>query len=932
MKILKKRSVQSLFLLIFFFLSTNSVYTQDNLLYPMKNYSTEDYLAGTQNWHITELEDGTICFANNDGLLVKNGIDWCTYQTHKKQLLRVVLEYKNKIYVGGGDEFGYFSKDFSGYYKYTSLIKKVSIKWGEIWRIKVLNDKVYLQGGKAIFVFDVHSDRLVNQIKSDQFMYFTIEDKQLIVHSKEGFYTTDESFNLKTNLCAKNQLEKLSIREIFNVNGIPTYFTLSNGIYRFQDNKITACDKPIHNKLINSQIYCATKVKDKILIGTVLDGLYVLDSDLNIIKHINSSSGLINNTILSLGVDHNSNIWVGFDNGIGFIDIRSRCLFYKFDKDIGSGYASLQDKEYTYWGTNQALFYTKENQYSNQINLIPGTQGQVWCLKRIGQDIFCGHNNGLYQIKGNSAVLIDATQGVMNIVRLSDNSDFYFMRSYHNLLLYKYTQNYLTKVANIESPFIISRDVKMDKDNQMWSIDGDSIFRFKIDTNRYCISNYKSYLYPGDKHIFSYNKNILLWYQNELFQYDEKEDKFTNNVALEYLENNRHELIELFSNLPNDVFYKSVKNCKNFIGDLSKVKNQINWNVQMVSHYPNYYILNGNNGFINFDFTKPLDSLSTLKIVISEIKIKSKSDLEYQWIESKRIEYGNNNIRFKFNSNDNLNVEYQYKLIGYDENYSSFSPKNVKEYTNLPEGLYKFEVKAKDNKGNISESSTFEFTIKSPFYRSNLAKAIYVIFFVFALIAAFFAVRFLLKRKEMQLNSIRQKEIEELEKSHKIKTLNKEKAIILIDKERLEESVAHKQRELTNSTHNIIVKNNLLVDIKELLQSIYKEKNIDLRDSKLSKIFDLIDSNINNEEDWVVFENYFSEIHQNFFDNLKKDFPEMSSTDLKLCAYIRLNKSTKEIASLMNISIRGVETSRYRLRKKLDLDRNENIYNLLSKY
>lgn len=927
------KNIQYLILFTILFLNDNFVYSQLNLSYPIKNYSTDDYMAGTQNWHIVELEDGTICFANNDGLLAKNGNDWYVYQTPKKQLLRVLLEYQNKIYVGGGEDFGYFTKDFSGYYRYTSLTDKVSTKWGEIWRIKVLNDKVYLQGGKAIFVFDTNNDRLLNQIKSDQFIYFTIVDDQLILQSKDGFYSMDENFDSKTSLCNREQVERFSIREILNIKGVHTLFTLSNGIYQLENSKITSCNKPIQNKLINAQIYSVIDVNNKILVGTVLDGLYILDYDLNIIKHINSSSGLRNNTILSLGVDHNSNIWVGFDNGIGFIDINTRCLFYDFDKEIGSGYASFKDKEYAYWGTNQALFYTKENQPSNQINLIPDTQGQVWCLKKIGDQVFCGHHNGLFQIKENKAILLDATQGVMNIIRLSNNSDFYFLRCYHHLLLYKYSQNNFIKVSEITSPINIPRDIKLDKDNQIWSTDGDSIYRFKIDTNRHCIDRYISYSYPGDKHIFSYGGNILLWYQGDLLQYNAKEDRFTNDgVILEYSEENKHELIELFYCLPNDVFYKKVKGCEAFIGDLSKVKNQMQWNVQMASYYPNYYILNGKNGFINFDFSKFIDPISQIKVVLSEIKIKSKSDLEYQWIESKELEYGYNNIRFKFSSNDNFNIEYQYKLIGYDENYSLFSTKNVKEYTNLPEGLYRFEIRARDNNGNISECSTFEFIICPPFYRSSFAKVVCVFLLIIALIILFLTIKYLLKRKEKQLDLIRQKEIEELEKNYKIDNLSKERTIILIDKERLEESIAHKQRELTNSTHNVIVKNNLLMDIKDHLQSIYKEKNIDLRDSKLSKIFNLIDSNVNNEEDWAVFENYFSEIHQNFLDNLKKDFPAISATDLKLCAYIRLNKSTKEIASLMNITIRGVETSRYRLRKKLNLDRNGNIYDLLAKY
>lgn len=907
-------------------------YTRDNLVFPIKNYLTEDYRAGTQNWGVIELADGTICFANNDGLLVKNGNDWYTYQTSKKQTIRAVYEYKSKIYVGGGNEFGYFVKNLSGHYTYTSLSDKVSTKWGEIWRIKIIDEKVYLQGGKSIFVFDTKTDRLVNQIKSDNFIYFSVQEKELVFQSDEGFYTTDSNFDNKRVLSEKNKLGSLIIREILYINGELHVFTLSDGIYTYVNNKMISCDKPIHKIASNVQIYCAIKLKNKIIIGTVLDGIYVLDNDLNIIRHINTSSGLKNNTILSLGFDHNANIWIGFDNGISFMDMNTRCLYYNFDKDIGSGYASIKNRNHNYWGTNQGLFYTDDKQGIDKANLIHETQGQVWSLKQIGDAVYCGHHNGLFEIKAGIAQQIDATAGVMNIVQLPDYPDYYLIRCYHHLLLYRYNKGRFEKVSEITSPINISRDIKIDKKNYLWCIDGENLIRFKVNIDKSAIDEYKLYTYPGEKHIFSFGGDILLWSKGSLFQFNTKSNSFVNNVKLKYSEMNKKDMIELFYCIPTDVFYKTVEGCSNFIGDLPKVKGQMLWNTQMLSSYQGYYILNGKNSFIRFDFTKPLDSIRKIRVVLSEIKTKSKSDTEYQWIEGNKFNYDNNNIRFKFNSNDNPNIEYQYKLVGYDDNYSLFFPKNSKEYTNLPEGDYRFEIKAKDENGKISETESFEFTIDPPFYRSVLAKIIYIILLLGLIFMIFALIQFLLKRKEKQLDSIRQKEIEELEKNHKIETLSKEKTIILIEKEKLGESFDHKQRELTNSTHNIIVKNNLLMEIKELLQSIYKEKNIDLRDAQLSKIFHLISSNINNEEDWTVFESYFSEIHQNFFDNIKKDFPDISATDLKLCAYIKLNKSTKEIASLMNISARGVETSRYRLRKKLGLERNENIYKLLSKY
>ena len=113
--------------------------------------------------------------------------------------------------------------------------------------------------------------------------------------------------------------------------------------------------------------------------------------------------------------------------------------------------------------------------------------------------------------------------------------------------------------------------------------------------------------------------------------------------------------------------------------------------------------------------------------------------------------------------------------------------------------------------------------------------------------------------------------------------------------------------------------------IKDSLSSLKSETNIEYRNRHIRKISSLIESNLNTEKDWEVFEFYFNEIHRNFFKSLKSEFPNLTPTELKLCAYIRLNKSSKEISSLMNISLRGVETGRYRLRKKLNLTRDESF-------
>ena len=929
------KKLYSFFIIYLFLISVLKLYSSNNLVYPIKNYLIEDYNAGTQNWDITELHDGTMCFANNQGLLVKNGNDWHVYKTEHYQIIRCVIEHRNKIYVGGGAEFGYFQKDLSGHFNYTSLSNNIETKWGEVWRIETKGDRIYFQAAGTIFVFDAKSDKFINQIQLDRIEYFQIVENDLFFQTtNEGFFSTDFDFRNKKIIVDKTHLSNYMICGISNINGELLIFTINHGIYRFENNVLVPCDRAIHNIASYSQIYCAMLLKDKIVLGTILDGIYILDLNLNIKKHINTRMGLKNNTILSLYADSKDNIWAGLDNGISYIEINSQLLYYKFNKDIGVGYASFKQGAHNYWGTNQGLYYTNDNFSINDIELIPGTQGQVWCLKEIGGKLYCGHHKGLFQVEKNKAIPIADKPGVMNIVRLGKKSNYYLVINYFELFLYKNNKSKGTfeKVSNIDNFLEIPRDIKIDKKDWLWYIKGDELVKFKIDTTKCSIGEYDTYEMKGEKYLFSFDNDILVWLEGSFYQYDQKKLSFSKKDEIIFEPHHRSDLIEMIYHIPIESLCSGISNCDTIIGDLSRLKNRLQWNVQFLSVHDNYYIINENDGFMNYD-TRLVSKLHPqIKIILSEVKINSKADNEYRWIESNDLEYANNNIRFKFSSNDNPNIVYQYKLVGFDENYSPFLSKNSKEYTNLPEGAYNFEVRAKDINGNISEPANFKFTIRPPFYRSNIAKVTYLTLFLLAIIGLSFFVKNLIRRKENQLNIIRSKEIEKLERIHKIEALSNEKTIILIEKDKLEESIAHKQRELANSTHSIIGKNNLLMDIKELLQSIYKEKNTDLRDAKLKEIFNSIDSNINNEEDWAVFENYFSEIHQNFFSNIKRDFPDISPTDLKLCAYIKLNKSTKEIASLMNISIRGVETSRYRLRKKLNLDRNENILDIISKY
>jgi DNA-binding CsgD family transcriptional regulator len=136
----------------------------------------------------------------------------------------------------------------------------------------------------------------------------------------------------------------------------------------------------------------------------------------------------------------------------------------------------------------------------------------------------------------------------------------------------------------------------------------------------------------------------------------------------------------------------------------------------------------------------------------------------------------------------------------------------------------------------------------------------------------------------------------------------------------------HKNRELANSTLNLLHKNKILTSIKLQLSDLL-QKSSDNTDQKheISAIVRKINKELGNEKHQEAFDSYFDEVHQNFIKRLKEAHPVLSPKELRLCAYLKMNLSSKEISSLMNISVRGVEISRYRLRKKLNLDRETNL-------
>ena len=169
-----------------------------------------------------------------------------------------------------------------------------------------------------------------------------------------------------------------------------------------------------------------------------------------------------------------------------------------------------------------------------------------------------------------------------------------------------------------------------------------------------------------------------------------------------------------------------------------------------------------------------------------------------------------------------------------------------------------------------------------------------------------------------------QRRINEL---HQLKLEKREKEIIKLQNEKLADEVKYKSRELADAAIHLEERNSALTRVKSELEKIYKRSG---NDDELRQTLLLLKNIERNNSTWEQFATHFDELNNDFLKKLKDRFQNMTNNDLKVCTYLKLNLSTKEIAQLMNISIRGTEISRYRLRKKLDVPRGKTITDFLN--
>ncbi len=905
----------------------------------VRNFSKEIYGASGQNWSVAQGLGGTIYIANSTGLLEFDGSTWILHPSPDGNIIRAVaVDSSGVVYTSGYQELGYWERDTYGLLRYISLKEKA-------WPLFEPN-VVFLDGSRILFqAFTqilVYEKEEFSSLKFDRFVnsIAIIGGRLFINEIDRGIYELRDTS--KVPLVTGDFFRGKAMRFLLPWDkGSYLLGTASDGLYLVSGGKVEEWKTPLNEQFRKAHVNRACLLlSGDLAVGTILDGIYMVGRDGKPLWHLNTRKGMQNNTVLGLYPDREGNLWAALDLGLDLIVAGRSGGVRQFPVEgIGAVYDAALFEGQLYLGTNQGLFAGEVSASPESFRLVPGTQGQVWDLEVIGRELVAGHNSGTFALLEGEIRQISSISGGFSIRPDPREPGTWVQCTYSNLVKYRLENGKLQLSKVIYNFNELIRFIEFDHLGNLWAGHmhrGIYQLRFNASKDSVRIVRYfgEKSIFGMDHHlrVFNVENRVVFTSGEKLFTYNDLRDEIVpydwlNNLLGEYATTGRIIMggenlywmvtpskiglwrigsgeAVLVREYPVEVFGNQlIRNYEN-IATLSESKAVVCLENGMAvadtqagetPRFPNNLTpeirsvwLNGRDGDSN-----PL----SLENLVYKIPWKLNSfhvRVAFPWFASGKITW-------------------EWLLEGFSPHWNSNGESPVLAFVRLPADKYILKVRATDSWGNRSQELEIPLVVSQPWFWAVPVRIFYLLLTIAAVLL--FRFRIISRTRKMEQRK-REENVREL---------------ITLKNEKLMSEISYKSKELANSTMAIIKKNEFLLDLRELALSQKNQLGARYPDKYSNELLRRIDNHLSSHDEWRIFEINFEQAHETFMKNLKSRYPDLTPGDLRLCAFLRMNLSSKEIAPLMGISVRGVENHRYRLRQKLGLDHDENLIEIILK-
>lgn len=925
----------------------------------VKNHQATDYDGELQNWCGTQLKSGVMCFANNNGVLTFDGYTWQNFKMSGSHIVRSVLAQGDTIFAGSFQEFGYFVKNREGNRTYRSLsaqIKPEKIVNNEFWSVVRIGNDVYFQSFEQIFRFNKATGKVskVSGVEKDTgkdmrpLHIFNYKGRLLAQGLQHTLYRLERGGWKPVPGAQKIDGRVVGIAKDIFATDKGRLFTLTD------DGEIsyltTEADAELAqygiNRIINSK-------NGDLVIGTSGKGIYLISKSGKLLWHmVRRESELCNNMVLGLCLDRSGNIWAMLDEGISMIQMSSpvKMAFSNFyQNDIGMVYGIGRTHSGTILvATNQNAFSVNPNGINGEFfQAIPGTKGQNWCIRTFDLQTFIGGNeNSMEIMPDNSHVTVpgaitDMKRGTIN------GEDVVIQASYYDFTIYRRNPStgLWEKSGIVKDIGMPSFRIETDNDGTLWAqhiVSG--IMRIKLSTDLTRAVEKEFYPTPvkgkeDSKPILMKIRGKVVFADNKAFYvYDEASDSFkpfkelneqlpgiTGAVSATAVDDSRFWLATSSA-------YHLIKYSKGDYTTLLTVPfnnfprkmNGMNCGV-FTDGEKAYFNLNGGIGILNMaGLDNPLSSAAAPCLEIASVGYLSRDKgfiaMPMTVKGGKIPKTGERNLRIVLSYPNFTDVPLHYRFILDGAGKKATTESNTPEasFPYLTPSTYTLTCQVLDDNNRLLASLDYEFKVPQPWALQWWSIIIYIIIAIggILLISRLYA-RYKLKEER------RQSEQERARQEHEIH--RQQLVIAEQQKKLLQQELSKKGKELASMALTAYSRQQTIQDLMKKLSESITHRNTAGFNALSENLKTLAKAESGSDDLWNTFENNFDLIHDHFFRNLRHKYPQLTAKDLRICALTRLNLSTKDMARFQNMSVRGVETARYRLRKKLGLASDVNL-------
>ncbi|MBB3698501.1 hypothetical protein KMW28_15935 [Flammeovirga yaeyamensis] len=885
---------------------------------PIELYESQVYQAEKINWDVSIAPKGFVYFANEQGLLEFDGERWTLYPT--KYNLRCVYATDNLIYVGGKKTAGYF-KRINGKLEYHS-IKAFPKSEEEYWKIFKYKDQLVFQTFSDIYLLTSKGE--VRMIDAAFTTYAYPTDHNIIFHLVENDVIT---YNPKTFVKTRIKFPHVKNSKIQFIDQINADEILlgevSHGLFVLKNGNI----KPIKNKLSEQlrkyRINKGIKIgKETYAFATFDGGVIVGDLGGNIHYHIHTNNGLKNNRIHGLAYK-NGYLWIASGNGIALCDLNSPVELIKDTQNkLGKIIDLISNDDGYYVATNKGVFRATRTQNNfHRFKLLLETRGQAWKLFKVEDHILCGHSHGLFKLHENSVEKINDIRGLSNVIIPPESKNVIIASNFNGLAFFNFKNEKWGNDVNHYLGGIIIKNI------------------FALSSHKFLISTFENTLYK-----ITFNKDYSELIENRKYQLDE----WNADISRIQLTKYNDSLIVLTGKKDNYLFKNNQLNALSEEWDhISYLSPEINGKYLAVKNksiglfsdkwHPLESSISklGENLVYRFNKISKIDEvifgilLTNGIAFINSEKLESlqENDLKVEIVNYQFFDEKNNKLAKSIDINDipanynsvqfdltdfqwNNSPVFEYRLTNHHQQWQDTEENSI-TIQNLRSGEYDLMVRIKGST-NIKR---FSFTIAPRWYQSKIAYGIYFLIILLLGISIYRFHLMLLRKQKLKMLLHERSYLNQMRLMIENQKLSEQKI-------QLNKQVHHNENKLTQLLLDKEKQEEIINKIDKEINSIKRDKVI-IKSSELGKINRII------EKKALLSENNIFVQYDRFFKALSEKHPNLKEGDLKLCGYILVNKSSKEIAPLFNITERSVELKRYRLRKKLGLEKGVTLQDYL---